>query len=92
MKQQKESLMTLAARAMDIPLCDLGKSAYIGFSGNREVLFEGCSGIIEYNESRIKLNVGKYMVVLSGNALSLRSMSDDTVIIEGFITGMEFVQ
>ncbi|MPN56653.1 hypothetical protein SDC9_204343 [bioreactor metagenome] len=68
---------------MDIP--------HIEMIGNREMLIENCKGIIEYGDEQIRLNTGRYILKLQGRNLSLINMSDEDLLIRGFIMCIEFV-
>ncbi len=64
---------------------------HMEISGNREIIFEGGKGILEYNEGSIKINAGKYIVGIQGRGLHIRSMNDSDVVIHGFITSIEYI-
>ncbi len=63
----------------------------IEFCGNRQVLVEGCRGILEYEPETIKLNTGKYNIRLNGRELQLKHLAMGTVLVEGCLTGLEFM-
>ena len=58
---------------------------------NRQIIFEGSKGVIEYNNSSIKINTGKYIVAFSGRSLHISSMNEYDLMIEGFITSIEYI-
>ena len=66
-------------------------AVHIEISGNREVVFEGSRGIVNYSESNIKINAGKYIVSFSGRGLKIQCMNDTAVVICGFITSIEYL-
>ena len=57
---------------------------------DREVNVEGCRGVIEYDESFIKLNAGKGTVTLFGGGLIIESYSDTELLIKGKLEKIEF--
>lgn len=59
--------------------------------GNREVILEGSRGVIGYSENSIKINTGKYIIAFSGRGLHIRCMNEYDLVIEGFITSVEFI-
>lgn len=63
----------------------------IEFSGNREVVIEGSRGVLEYAADCIRVNTDGMVLSISGRGLNLRCISDSSLIIEGFITNVEFV-
>lgn len=59
-------------------------------SGNRELLIEGSRGILEYSPEIIRVNTHDMIVSVSGRGLDLKCISDSALMIDGFITGLEF--
>jgi sporulation protein YqfC len=62
----------------------------IELSGNREAVIEGSKGVLEYSTECVRVNTGGMVVTLSGRELDLRCISSSSLIIRGFITGLEF--
>lgn len=59
-------------------------------TGNRAVKIEGCKSIIEYNETFVKLNLGKGCLGISGNRLNIVLLDSDEVKVSGEIISVEF--
>lgn len=57
---------------------------------NREALIEGCKGVLELEEDRIKLSCKECTVAFNGTALRLGCLTDDTAAVYGTIVGVEF--
>ncbi len=72
-------------------LMDKISGVYMNICGNKEVIFEGSRGIVEYNENSIKINTGKYIVAFSGRGLHIRCMNEFSLVIAGFITSIEYI-
>ena len=66
-------------------------AVHMEISGNREVIVEGGKGILEYSESSIKINGGKYVIALQGRGLHIISMTDCDTVINGFITAIQYI-
>lgn len=81
-----------AIRALDLPADLFSGMLHIEMSGNREVVVDGCQGILIYNENLIKLNTGRCKLQLCGRGLCIRSLTRESVVISGFITSMEFAE
>ncbi len=64
---------------------------HMDISSNREVIFEGNKGILEYNDHSIKINGGKYVVAFHGRGLHIKTMTDCTLVIHGFLTSIEYI-
>lgn len=77
-------------RALEVPPGTLSRTCNMQLSGNREVLVDGCRGLIEYGDERIKINVGNGTVQFIGRGLEIKSLSDTSVIIAGFILSVKF--
>ncbi len=70
--------------------------AYLGgvhmdISSNREVIFEGSKGILEYNDHTIKLSAGRYVVAFHGRGLHIHTMNEKDIVIHGFLTSIEYI-
>ena len=79
-----------AARAMELPPGLFGKTAQITLISNREAIIDGCRGILEYSDAVVRVNTGETVVRFTGRSLSIKSLSDDQAVIEGFILSMDF--
>ena len=72
-------------------LIDTSSSVRMSICSNREVIFEGSRGILEYCDSSIKINTGKYIVAFTGRGLHIKTMTEYDICIRGFITSIEYV-
>lgn len=63
----------------------------LSFRGNREIVIEGSRGVLEYSEEAIRINTSIGLVCFEGRNLNLRCISSSELIIDGFITKVEFV-
>lgn len=68
-----------------------GSDPQIEFLGNRQVLVEGCGGILEYEPETVKLRTGKYNIRLNGRDLRLKHLTMGVILVEGCLTGLEFM-
>ena len=80
-----------AARVLDLPVDLVAGMAHFEFSGNREVIVEGCRGVLEYGENIVCIDTGKMTVRFIGRGLELRNYTDHSAIIDGFISSVEFL-
>lgn len=62
----------------------------IEMSGNREIIVDGCRGVVEYGENQIKLNLGETVLALSGNGLVINSFDSSIAVITGQISDISF--
>lgn len=62
----------------------------IEMTGNREIIIDGCKGVVEYTENNIRLSLGECVMSLSGDSLLIQSFDNDVVIISGQISDIDF--
>ncbi len=63
---------------------------YIEIVSNCCALVDGCKSVLEYDNSIIKLNLGKNAVCFRGNSLTIKSLAMEQAMVEGFIVSVEF--
>ena len=76
--------------SLQLPPSALSGAAHFEMNGNREVIVDGCRGILEYDENRIRIHAGKMVTCFQGRCLSIKCLTADSLIVEGFITSIEF--
>ena len=62
----------------------------IEMTGNREIIIDGCKGVIEYTENNIRISLGESVMSISGDNLIIQSFDNDVVIITGQISDIDF--
>lgn len=70
----------------------LNREARVELSGTHEALVEGCKGILEYREDLIRVNTQQGQLMLGGRNLEISCMSEDSMIVRGYISKIEFCQ
>lgn len=65
--------------------------AKIEMIGNREIIVDGCKGVIEYGENLIKLNIGELVLCLVGDNMIIESFDSGVAIIGGNFAEISFV-
>lgn len=80
-----------AAKAVDLPVDIVAGVAHLEFSGNREIVVEGLRAITAYDENMTVLELSKMKVRFMGRNIELRNFTDHSVIVDGFITSVEFL-
>lgn len=81
--------VTLFGKGLELPPGIIG-GAHIELFSNREMVVDGCKGIMEYSDSRICLNIGKGSLTICGSDLQLTSLGLDNAVISGTIVNVEF--
>ena len=83
----KGKLLSAAFEAYEMPDFTLPS---LQLRGNREVCIEGCRGILEYDEGRIRLNCGRLVIGFVGDGIEITAYSDIQTVITGNIFSVEF--
>lgn len=77
--------------AMQIPMASVLDLTHFELNGNREVVVDGCKGILEYDENIVRLSTGKMITKFLGRHLNIKCLTPDSLVIEGVITNIEFI-
>lgn len=89
--KRKEKKAQHIAEVLDLPLdvvCDIPRTEIMG---NSQVNVENIRGILDYNESCIKINTTVGIVKIDGDELFIESISDESASVKGRIIRIEFV-
>lgn len=75
---------------------DMPQSAFFGgvqieIQNNKEAMIDGCKGVLEYNENTIKLACEKMSVKFSGRDMQIKTLSQNSALITGYIMNIEFI-
>ena len=82
--------MTSAQRVLDLPEIVHADVPHIEMQGNREAVVDGCRGVLEYEEDKIKLDAGMCVLLFRGSDLTIKTYSDSLTEITGEIIAVEF--
>ena len=74
----------------DLPSGSMQGFAQIALNGNTEAVVDGCTGVQGYDESCVRLDLGKLGVRIWGERLELRCVTANGLIVQGTIAGIEF--
>lgn len=89
--KKKETKAARIAEALDLPLdvlCDVPRTEIMG---NCQVNIENFRGILDYNESSVKINTNSGIIKIDGDELLIESITDEGVLIKGTVLRLEFV-
>lgn len=89
--KKREKKAQHIAEALDLPLdviCDIPRTEIMG---NSEINIENIRGILDYNESSIKINTTVGIIKIDGDELFIESISDESALVKGRIIRIEFV-
>lgn len=63
----------------------------ITMAGNGDMMIENYKGLVEYDQSRIRISTGPGTVRIAGRGLVIREITSEDVIISGDIHTVEFL-
>ncbi|WP_312695121.1 YabP/YqfC family sporulation protein [Caproiciproducens sp.] len=64
--------------------------SHMEINGNQEVIVDGCGGVLEYNTDVVRIKTGKLVVRFTGRGLVIKCLTADSLVVTGFLTGIEF--
>ncbi len=82
MKRQFDGISPLETAELLTPHIDL--------CSNREVYIEGCTGIIEYNSSLVRINCKRLILKITGEDLTIKSDTTEQISVSGNILSLDF--
>jgi len=91
-KKKAAGKLEFVSKMIEIPPSVFPDTPQIELAGNREAVIDGCRGILEYDESNVKVSIGQTYMHFSGEKLLLRCLTGDSVIIEGKIVSITFCE
>lgn len=85
--KEKIKLFGAALQISDDPF---SKLAEINLKGNREIIIDGCYGIIEYSDCLISVNIGNSTLKIMGFDFSISDYSESNITVRGNIKSIDF--
>ena len=68
----------------------LQTGARLELAGNREATVDGCSGVLVYTDSDVRVRYGRGILRFCGRGLTLRCLAEHSLIVTGYITGISY--
>ena len=92
MKREKRAdIAKKVENTLDIPVGVLSRAARMEVSGNRQVLIEGCRGIVRYEEDQIEVRTADGTVRFTGREMCMTSLNPACAVITGRLLSVEFL-
>lgn len=88
----KRNVKNRIAESFELPkevLLDIPKLRILG---NNELYLENHKGIVEYTSEIIRINIKNGLVKVNGSNLHVKEISNESVLILGDITSLEYVK
>lgn len=89
-KQNKTNIQERLSEGLGIPKTIVQGFNHIELFGNREAIINGCAGILEYSDEKIKINMGKNTIQFTGSDLCIKEYGISQAKIYGMILTVEF--
>jgi len=67
-----------------------GTEPRVELRGSREALIEGCTGVIYYSDTAMRIGLGQRTLLVIGSDLCISSMFGGTLTVSGRISSVEF--
>lgn len=80
----------MSKKADVLSLQGLRMPTHMEINGNTEAIVEGCSGVLEYDTGTVRVRTGRMTVRFQGRNLAINCLTADSLVVTGFITGIEF--
>lgn len=88
---KKEDKLNCIMKSLQLPIGALNSCPHFEMNGNKEIVIEGSKGILQYDESVIKINMGNMITSFYGRNLTIKCFTTESLVIEGFIVSIEFM-
>ncbi len=86
-----EKVVSKIAQVLEVPENSILNTCQMELLSNREAVVEGCQGVLEYDDTTVRLNMGNMIVRFLGRNLQIKGMTADSLVVEGFITSIEYM-
>lgn len=89
-EKPKSSVRQKLSKAFDLPGEVIEGMPEMEFFGNKEVVVDHCRSVLEYNDKQVRILADKMALKFCGRSLRLNYMTQDSVMITGYITSLTF--
>ena len=79
------------AEAFDLPREIVLNVPRMVISGNGKLFIENHKGILAIKDEEIQITSTDFTIKISGNSLSIKEISSEAIMVDGNISGVEFV-
>ena len=91
-QEHAQQIRTRMAELFDLPADLVAGLSHLEILGDRQLFLEGHGGILSYGTEQIDVSIGALTLRVRGTGLTLRSMTEDELRIQGTIRGIEFLR
>ena len=79
-----------AAEILGLPQGTFKNFPSVQIRGNREIIIDGCTGLLSYADDNILIETKYCRIRISGRNLSLKNLAENILAVRGFIQNVEF--
>jgi len=90
LKKNKKYEPDKAAEILGLPQGTFKNFPCIQIRGNREIIIDGCTGLLSYAEDNILIETKYCRIKITGRTLKLKNLSRNILAVRGFIQNVEF--
>ncbi len=72
-------------------LSEIAARGHMEINGNTEAVVEGCCGVLEYDGATVRIRTPGQIIRFTGHGLVIRCLTEDALVVNGCITGIEFL-
>ena len=87
----KKGLKSVVSKTFDIPIETFSNVTQLTVLSNQEAVLEGCKGILEYDDTVIRVSGRKMEIKFTGEGLTLNCLTSENIVISGKIWSVEFI-
>ena len=88
----KVGLKEKFAEMLDLPKEIVLNIPKVTIVGNKDMMIENYKGVMEYEDTRIRVNTGTGVVKVTGARLLIREITSEDIIISGDVHALEFIK
>ena len=79
-----------AAEILGLPQGTFKNFPSVQLRGNREIIIDGCTGLLSYAEEALLIETKYCRIRIAGRNLTLKNLSKSILAVRGFIQNVEF--
>ena len=87
---QKKYKPDKAAEILGLPQGTFRNFPSLQIRGNREIIIDGCTGLLSYAEDDILIETKYCRIKIAGRNLTLKNLTKSILAVRGFIKNVEF--
>ena len=88
---KRKTVSEKVEKTLDLPVGVLSNVFRMEVSGNRQVLIEGCQGIVKYDEDQIQVRTVSGTVRFTGRELCMTALNPACAVVTGRLCSIEFL-